>query len=115
MRQKVILKSNFENSEAFFVLSKVQRKLMSMQIAKFEYFVLNDDFSAVMREEFYQPQEVLEGKTINDLCLNFPKEVNQGLFQNQKVYSNIRGSLASEISEQHPKLLNNLFDLKVAD
>jgi len=47
-----------------------------MQVAKFEYFVLNDDFSAVMREEFYQAQEVLEGKTINDLCLNFPKEVN---------------------------------------
>jgi len=49
---------------------------MSMQIAKFEYFVLNDDFDALMREEFYQPQEILEGKTINDLCLKFPKEVN---------------------------------------
>ena len=53
-RQKAILKANFENSEAYFLLSKVQRKLMSMQIAKFEYFVLNDDFAAVMREEFYQ-------------------------------------------------------------
>lgn len=30
-----------------------------MQLAKFEYFVLNDDFEALMREEFYQAQEVL--------------------------------------------------------
>jgi len=26
---------------------------MSMQLAKFEYFVLNDDFDELMREEFY--------------------------------------------------------------
>lgn len=115
LRQQVILKSNLENSEAYFILSKVQRKLMSMQLAKFEYFVLNDDFAACMREEFYQPQEVLEGKTINDLCLNFPKEVNQGLFQPRDQYKNIRGSLASELSEQHPKLINNMLDLKLAD
>jgi hypothetical protein len=53
-KQKVYLKANFENSEAYYVLSKVQRKLMSMQLAKFEYFVLNDDFDELMREEFYQ-------------------------------------------------------------
>ena len=58
---------------------------------------------------------MLEGKTINDLCLNFPKEVNQGLFQEPSVYKNIRGSLASEICEQHPKLLDDLLGLKVAD
>jgi hypothetical protein len=28
--------------------------MMSMQLAKFEYFVLNDDFEALMRREFYQ-------------------------------------------------------------
>lgn len=53
-KQDVYMKSNFENSEAYYTLSKVQRKLMSMQLAKFEYFVLNDDFDALMREEFYQ-------------------------------------------------------------
>jgi len=35
---------NFENSEAYYTLSKIQKKIMSMQLAKFEYFVLNDDF-----------------------------------------------------------------------
>ena len=53
-KQKTFLRSNFENSEAYWVLSKIQRKLMSMQLAKFEYFVLNDDFDELMREEFYQ-------------------------------------------------------------
>ena len=79
-RQKVYMKGNFENAEANYIHRKVQKKLMSMQLAKFEYFVLNDDFEALLRSEFYQPQEVLEGKTINDLCLNFPKEVNFGLW-----------------------------------
>jgi len=88
---------------------------MSMQIAKFEYFVLNDDFDALMREEFYQPQEILEGKTINDLCLKFPKEVNQGLFQEPSNYKNVRGSLVTELSENQDILYNNFLDMKIAD
>ena len=68
-----------------------------MQLAKFEYFVLNDDFEQLMREEFYQAQEVLQGKSINDLCLNFPREVAQGLKQTKEQYSNIRGSLVEEL------------------
>ena len=44
---------NFENSEAFWVLNKIQKKLLSMQLAKFEYFVLNDDFDMLMRNEFF--------------------------------------------------------------
>lgn len=69
-----------------------------MQLAKFEYFVLNDDFEALMREEFYQAQEVLQGKSINDLCLGFPREIAIGLKQPQPQYSSIKGSLIEEIS-----------------
>ena len=54
-RQKVYMKSNFENAESNYIHRKVQKKLMSMQLAKFEYFVLNDDFEALLRSEFYQP------------------------------------------------------------
>lgn len=60
--------------------------------------MLNDDFDALMREEFYQPQEVLQGKTICDLCLTFPKEIAHGLKQKQEVYKRIDGSLIHEIS-----------------
>lgn len=47
------MEGNFEPSEAYYVLSKIQRKIMSMQLAKFEYFVLTDDFDQLMRDEFY--------------------------------------------------------------
>lgn len=71
----------FDNSESYWIHHKVIKKLLSMQLAKFEYFVLNDDFEALMREEFYQAQEVLQGKSINDLCLGFPREIAIGLKQ----------------------------------
>ena len=68
-----------------------------MQLAKFEYFVLTDDFDKLMREEFYQAQEVLQGKTICDICLNFPKEIAQGLRLDEKQFSQIDGSLIDEL------------------
>jgi hypothetical protein len=43
----------FDNSESYWIHHKVINKLLSMQLAKFEYFVLNDDFEALMREEFF--------------------------------------------------------------
>ena len=79
LRQKVNTGLFFDNSESYWIHQYVIKKLLSMQLAKFEYFVLNDDFEQLMREEFYQGQEVLQGKSINDLCLGFPREVAQGL------------------------------------
>jgi len=40
---------------------------------------------------------VLQGKTICDLCLNFPKEIAHGLKQKEEVYKKIDGSLIHEI------------------
>ena len=70
-----------------------------MQLAKFEYFVLHDDFDSLMKDEFYQAQEVLEGKTLCDLCLSFPKEILNGLKQSPEVYQKLEGSLIDEISQ----------------
>lgn len=70
-----------------------------MQLAKFEYFVLTDDFDQLMRDEFYQSQEVLQGKTICDICLNFPKEVAAGLRLDEKQFSQIDGSLIDEVCQ----------------
>ena len=80
-KQRVFMKSNFENSESYYINQKVISKLLSMQLAKFENFVLNDDFDVLMREEYYQSQELLDGKSINDLCLNHPRYVAQGTEQ----------------------------------
>lgn len=48
------MKGNLEPSESYYILNKIQRKLMSMQLARFEFFVLTDDFDKLMRDEFYQ-------------------------------------------------------------
>jgi hypothetical protein len=106
LRQRVYMDFFFDNSESYFIHSKVIKKLLSMQLAKFEYFVLNDDFEALMREEFYQAQEVLQGKSINDLCLGFPREIAIGLKQPYKQYSNIRGSLIEELSNGEENVMN---------
>lgn len=91
------MEGNFEPSEAYYVLSKIQRKIMSMQLAKFEYFVLTDDFDQLMRDEFYQAQEVLQGKTICDICLNLPKEIAKGIKLKEEQFSQIDGSLIDEV------------------
>jgi len=44
LRQRVYMQGNLENNESYYILNKVQKKLLSMQLAKFESFVLNDDF-----------------------------------------------------------------------
>ena len=76
---------------------------MSMQLAKFEYFVLTDDFDKLMRDEFYQAQEVLEGKMVCDICINFPKEIAAGLRLSEVNYSQIEGSMIDEICEGDDK------------
>lgn len=77
-------------------------------MAKFENFVLNDDFDVLMREEYYQSQELLEGKSINDLCLNHPRHVAQGTEQDTAQISSIAGSLAEEICEADQRKIDNL-------
>lgn len=49
------MKGNLETSEAYYILSKIQKKVMSMQLAKFENYVLTDNFDRLMKEEFFQP------------------------------------------------------------
>lgn len=105
----------FENSESYYVHHKVIKKLLSMKLAKFEYYVLNDDFEALMREEFYQAQEVLQGKSINDLCLGFPREVAQGLKQNPEQYKKIIGSLVEEVSNGEQGLIENYLKIDLCE
>lgn len=105
----------FENSESYFIHHKVIKKLLSMKLGKFEYFVLNDDFEALMREEFFQSQEVLQGKTINDLCLQFPKEVAHGLKQDREQYKQIHGSLIEELCNKEQTLLDYYLELDLCE
>jgi len=64
------MQANLENSENFFILNKVQKKLLSMKLCKYENYILNDNFNLLLKNQFFQPQEVLDGKNICELCLD---------------------------------------------
>lgn len=78
-RQEVFMQAALENSECFFILNKVQKKLMSMRLCKYENYILNDNFNLLLRDEFFQPQEVLSGMNLCELCLDRPDSIDYGL------------------------------------
>jgi len=49
LRQKVWMENFLDTSEAYWVLQKCNKKLMSMSLAKFDNYVMNDDFDTVKR------------------------------------------------------------------
>jgi len=57
----------------------------------------------------------LQGKSIFDLCLGFPKEVANGLKQEKAVYKKIDGSLISEICNYDDKILKFFVDAKLCE
>ena len=50
-----------------------------------------------MKDEFYQAQEVLQGKTICDICLNYPKDIAKALKFDDQNLTRIDGSLIDEL------------------
>jgi len=58
---------------------------------------------------------VLEGKTICELCLNFPREINYGLKQKEDVYKNIDGSLMEELTQQDNELIEFYKSINLAE
>lgn len=58
---------------------------------------------------------MLEGKTICELCLNFPREINYGLKQKEEVYKNIDGSLMEELTQQDNELIEFYKSINLAE
>lgn len=87
-----------DNSEAYWVLNKTNKKLLSMFLSKFEQPILNDNFEALQREIFFNPLEILDGKSINDLCVNHPNEVGRGLQKEESEYKHVKGSLIEALT-----------------
>ena len=51
---------------------------MIMKMPDFEY-ILTNSFEKLKKEEFFQPQEVLYGKSICDICVSDPESVSKAL------------------------------------
>jgi hypothetical protein len=79
--------NTFDHPEAYWVLQKTLKNVLMMQPARFEHHVLKDDFQELLRTSFFNKQEVLQGRTICDLCVCFPKEVYTGVINPQKMHS----------------------------
>lgn len=73
------MRAALENSECYYILSKIQKKLMSMTLCKYENYILNDNFNLLLKDQFFNPQEVLSGKSISELCLDKPEFIDYAL------------------------------------
>lgn len=76
LSQKVYLKGNLEANETHYILSKLQQKMMSMKLENPE---VQTDLNQMLHSQFYQPLEILQGKSLNEIALCFPQDVANGL------------------------------------
>ena len=97
IKQNVFMQANLENSENFFILNSVQKKLLSMRLCKFENYIMNDNFNLLLKNQFFQPQEVLDGKNICELCLDQPVSIDYALRQKSEDIGSLEGSLVDDI------------------
>jgi len=103
LSQKVYLKGNLEANETHYILSKLQQKMMSMKLENPE---VQTDLNQMLHSQFYQPLEILQGKSLNEIALCFPQDVANGLRIKEEVYSELPGSLISELCKGDKELYN---------
>lgn len=114
-RQDVFMRAFIENSECFYILNKLQKKLLSMRLCKYENFILNDNFNLLLKDEFFQPQEVLSGKNICELCLDQPSSIDYGLRQSIEDIKDLEGSLIDDLVAGDKRLLRYYLDAGLAE
>ena len=101
LSQKVYLKGNLEPNETHFILSKLLQKMMSMKLENPE---VQTDLNQMLRSQFYQPLEILQGKCLNEIALCFPQTTANGLKIKEEVYREITGSLIDELCKGDKEL-----------
>lgn len=75
LRQKIWMDDYFDVSEAYWILQKTNKKVISMMRATFDKYMMNDDFDQMQKGGFYNAREMLDGKSMNDVCVNYPSEI----------------------------------------
>ena len=61
----------FDASEAYKVLRQCQLTILGMRTPDLSFITLNE-FSDIKRTDYFRPQELLQTKSIIDICLNDP-------------------------------------------
>ena len=86
-----------------------------MALAKFECYVMNDDFDQMQNGMFYNPMEILDGKSMNDLCVNYPSEIAQGLEQEEYTYKHMKGSLIEELCDGNQEMITTYLEMDMCE
>jgi len=114
-KNKVYQGEFLDDAESYWVMHKVIKKLLSQNQAKFENYLFNDNFDVIQKKEFFKSQEILDGRSIQDLTVIIPKEVGQGLQQEPEDYKNISGSLIDDLTCSNNELMNTYFKMQMCE
>lgn len=83
LRKDIIQKNLLNQDEVYAILSNTSKKMFSMKIPDMSYLVLNT-FEMLKKQYFFQPQLIMGGMNICDICLCDPGTVQQGLINFQQ-------------------------------
>ena len=78
LRHTLIKNKTLTNQEAYYVLSKSCDHVMGMRIPDLKYIVMNN-FEDLKKKDFFQCQEILDGKSLADICITDPYAVEQAI------------------------------------
>lgn len=67
-----------DNSEALYILETLSKKVMNQRLPDINFIVMNN-FEQLKMNFFFQTQELLQGKSICDICINEIQTVKSSL------------------------------------
>ena len=80
LRDQIIKGCKLEQGEIHTILQNTWHTLIAMKPLDLAYATLNS-LTDLKKKYFFQPQQILEGKTFCDICLNDPKSIEEGIKQ----------------------------------
>lgn len=78
MRDNITDSFIFDQTETYAMLRKILENILEMRRPDLEYILLNT-FESLIKTDFFNCQEILNGKSLCDICLGTPKMVQQAL------------------------------------
>ena len=78
LRKEIAQDKRFEKNEVFKILRKTWHAMIGLKPPDLQYIILNA-FDGLQRQFFFQPQEILFGKSFCDISLSDPESVSAAL------------------------------------
>lgn len=78
LRTKWLEQQTFNNNEALYLLENFSQRQIGLKVADLKQYIATN-FNSLIDQNFFLNQELFEGKSLLDLCLNDLKLVTQAL------------------------------------